>query len=133
MLSRVLRQPLVPLPLRAHAATSTLRTTNRLLHTTLPRRDTSTALNNILAGGAAPAVQVKTITSQGIELADGLVIPSACIFLNGKTFLWDVPENLWDGWKEEHFEVFDIVVPKPEILLVGTVDNPSNDKLKRPT
>ena len=60
--------------------------------------------------GAAPAVQVKRITSEGIELADGLILPSACIFLNGKTFLWDVPR---EGWSEEHFEVFDVVVPKP--------------------
>ncbi len=67
----------------------------------------------MLAGGEAPAVQVKTITSNGIQLADGLVLPSACIFLNGKVFLWNVPEKTWDGWTPEHFEVFDTVVPKP--------------------
>ncbi|TCD63965.1 hypothetical protein EIP91_004734 [Steccherinum ochraceum] len=93
---------------------------HRPLHTTPPARQIPTALNNILAGGATPAVQVKTITSEGIELEDGLIIPSACIFLNGKVLLWDTPEQLWDGWKEEHFEVFEVVVPKPEILLLGT-------------
>ncbi|KAI9000717.1 DUF498-domain-containing protein [Trametes punicea] len=77
-------------------------------------------LNNILSGGAAPAVEVKTITQNGIQLADGLVLSSACIFLDGKVFLWNVPEKLWDGWKPEHFEIFDTVVPKPEILLLGT-------------
>ena len=70
-------------------------------------------LTNILAGGEAPAVQVKTITANGIQLADGLVLPAACIFLNGKVFLWNVPEKTWDGWTPEHFEVFDTVVPKP--------------------
>ncbi|KAI0722645.1 NADH dehydrogenase 1 alpha subcomplex assembly factor 3 [Earliella scabrosa] len=79
-------------------------------------------LNNILAGGEAPPVQVKTITPNGIQLIDGLVLPSACIFLDGKVFLWNVPEKTWDGWKPEHFEIFETVVPKPEILLLGTGD-----------
>ncbi|RPD66840.1 DUF498-domain-containing protein [Lentinus tigrinus ALCF2SS1-7] len=77
-------------------------------------------LSNILSGGDAPSVQVKTITPNGIQLADGLVLPSACIFLDGKVFLWNVPEKAWDGWKPEHFEIFETVVPKPEILLLGT-------------
>lgn len=96
-------------------------------------------LNNILSGGEAPPVQVKTITSSGIQLADGLVLSSACIFLDGKVFMWNVPETTWDGWKPEHFEIFETVVPKPgqsytcrfmrwiayacaEILLIGTGD-----------
>ena len=70
-------------------------------------------LTNILSGGDAPAVQVKTITQSGIQLVDGVVLQSACIFLNGKVFLWNVPEKTWDGWKPEHFEIFDTVVPKP--------------------
>ncbi|KAI0722340.1 NADH dehydrogenase 1 alpha subcomplex assembly factor 3 [Cerioporus squamosus] len=77
-------------------------------------------LSNILSGGDAPAVQVKTITPNGIQLADGLILPSACIFLDGKVFLWNVPEKTWDDWKTEHFEIFETVVPKPEILLLGT-------------
>lgn len=83
----------------------------RFIHPTLIRQNTT--LNNILAGGPAPTVQIKTITSEGIQLADGMIIPSACIFLEGKTFLWDVPTTLWDGWKSEHFDIFDTVVPKP--------------------
>lgn len=74
----------------------------------------------MLEGGPAPAVQVKTITPDGIQLADGLVIASACIFLDGKVFLWDVPEKQWEGWDKKHFEIFEMVVPKPEILLLGT-------------
>ena len=58
-------------------------------------------------------MQVKTITPGGIQLADGLILPSACIFLDGKVFLWNVPEKTWDGWKPEHFEIFETVVPKP--------------------
>lgn len=103
MLARTLRQILFHRPLRIYPHLHPRsRPQIRLLHTTLPANDTTPiALNNILAGGAAPAVQVKTITPQGIELADGLIIPSACLFINGKTFLWEVPE--WEGWREEHF------------------------------
>jgi len=69
-------------------------------------------------------VAVKTISSSGIELVNGLVLPSACIFLEGRVFLWDVPRIIdhgnWEGWTRDHFKIFEVVVPKPEILLLGT-------------
>lgn len=73
-------------------------------------------LSNILEGGPTPAVQVRGITPGGIELADGLVLPGACVFLDGKVFLWDVGDS--EGgrnvkWEMEHFKLFEIVVPKP--------------------
>lgn len=67
----------------------------------------------MLAGDVPPPVQVSSITSAGIQLADGLILPSACIFLDGKVFLWNVPSNLWDGWGREHLSIFETVVPKP--------------------
>ena len=85
----------------------------RLLHASATRRSEAGGFSNILAGGPTPPVQVKTITNEGIELADGLVLPGACIFLDGKVFLWDVPETRWEGWDKKHFEIFDVVVPKP--------------------
>ncbi|KAI0650426.1 DUF498-domain-containing protein [Trametes meyenii] len=95
----------------------------RAFHSTCLRRQPSDGgLNNILSGGNAPAVQVKTIAQNGIQLADGLLLTSSCIFLDGKVFLWNVPQTLWDGWTPEHFEIFEMVVPKPEILLFGTGD-----------
>jgi len=75
-------------------------------------------LTNILAANSLPTVQVKSLTPAGhIELANGLLLSGACIFLGGKIFLWDVPCSgaLWDGWGRERFEIFDIVVPKPGI------------------
>lgn len=72
-----------------------------------------TALNNILSGGPMSNVQVKKLSSRGVELEDGLILPAACIFLNGKVFLWDVPTSLWNGWTPNHLELFEIVVPKP--------------------
>ncbi|EIN10836.1 DUF498-domain-containing protein [Punctularia strigosozonata HHB-11173 SS5] len=89
----------------------------RALHSTHPVRQPG--LENILSGGPAPAVQVRTMTSNGIQLQDGLVIPGPCVFLEGKVLLWDIPQDL-TKWTRERFEVFDIVVPKPEILLIGT-------------
>lgn len=75
--------------------------------------DTPTHFTNILAGANVPAVQVKNVGPDGIHLDDGLIIPSACLFVEGKVFLWNVPPAPWEGWKPEHFEVFDTIVPKP--------------------
>jgi NADH dehydrogenase [ubiquinone] 1 alpha subcomplex assembly factor 3 len=77
-------------------------------------------LTNILASEIPPPVQVKSISTAGVLLRDGRLLPSACIFLEGEVLLWDVPPTLWKGWNESNFEVFDVVVPKPEILLIGT-------------
>ncbi|KAL5527818.1 hypothetical protein ACEPAG_6619 [Sanghuangporus baumii] len=79
-----------------------------------------TKLHNILGDGPAPPVQVRKIAAGGIELEDGLILPSACIFLDGDVFLWNVPITLWDGWTKELFEMFETVIPKPEILILGT-------------
>jgi NADH dehydrogenase [ubiquinone] 1 alpha subcomplex assembly factor 3 len=92
-------------------------------------------LENVLEGGPVQPVQVNKVSPTGIELADGLVITSSCIFLGGKVFLWKVPPTLWNGWDKERFELFEVAVPKPgasctsksshlqhsiELLLFGT-------------
>ncbi|KAH9844340.1 DUF498-domain-containing protein [Rhodofomes roseus] len=97
-----------------------IRASSRTLHSSALRRNEAGGFGNILAGGPAPPVQVKTITDEGIELADGLILPGASIFLDGKVFLWDVPQKQWEGWDKKHFEIFDVAVPKPELLLFGT-------------
>ena len=79
----------------------------------MARNSEPTKIHNILGGGPAPPVQVRGTTPSGIELHDGLILPSSCIFLDGNVFLWDVPTSLWSGWAKEHFEVFEVVVPKP--------------------
>jgi hypothetical protein len=88
-------------------AARSLRTTRSI------RRYATGGFENILAGGPAPAVQVRSLGPGGIQLVDGLEIPSACIFLEGKVFLWDVPQTLWKDWTNDHFQIFDVVVPKP--------------------
>lgn len=93
---------------------------NRNLHTTIIRRDSS--FTNLLADDNPPPVQVSSLSDNGILLADGLLIPGACIFLEGKVFLWDTPElktntrktqEIWHTWGEEHFQIFDLVNPRP--------------------
>jgi NADH dehydrogenase [ubiquinone] 1 alpha subcomplex assembly factor 3 len=47
----------------------------------------------------------------------GLVLSSACIFLEGRVFLWEVPKvgshANWPGWTVEHFKLFEVVIPRP--------------------
>ncbi|KAJ7865679.1 DUF498-domain-containing protein [Mycena leptocephala] len=79
----------------------------------------SSGLTNILASGTPPPIQIASVSEGGIVLEDGLLLPSACIFLEGKVFLWDVPGSVTQ-WGREHLGVFEVVVPRPEILLLGT-------------
>ena len=81
--------------------------------TALRLKSGPTKLNNILEGGPTPPVQVRGVTPAGIELEDGLILPSACVFLDGNVFLWNVPQTLWSNWGKEHFSLFEVVVPKP--------------------
>jgi NADH dehydrogenase [ubiquinone] 1 alpha subcomplex assembly factor 3 len=91
---------------------------SRAFHAT-PHTFNSSFTNLLADADNPPPVQVSSISDQeGIRLVDGLVLPAACIFLEGRVYLWDVPllkpsEVQWQGWTKDHFELFDIVVPKP--------------------
>lgn len=86
----------------------------------------ATHLTNILAQDVPPPVQVASISEQnGIQLANGLILPGACIFLEGNVYLWDAPKqglarDSWKYWSKDHLMLFDTVVPRPELLLLGT-------------
>ncbi|KAJ7849869.1 DUF498-domain-containing protein, partial [Mycena olivaceomarginata] len=84
----------------------------RALHTTRPLLDRGPSLTNMLAC-------VASLTPTGIHLEDGLLLPAACIFLDGTVFLWDPPASV-TAWGREHLRVFEAVVPRPEILVLGT-------------
>jgi hypothetical protein len=56
--------------------------------------------------------QVASLTPTGIHLEDGLLLPAACIFLDGTVFLWDPPASV-TAWAREHLRVFEAVVPRP--------------------
>lgn len=124
MFPRALSRTL-PQSVKLTKAASYARSTSRPFHSSRALREATSrgggsGLTNILAGDVPPPVQVKSVTASGITLQDGLIIPSACIFLEGKVFLWDVPltrgreaGSLWKGWGKERFELFEVVVPKP--------------------
>ncbi|KAG9016123.1 hypothetical protein FRB93_011597 [Tulasnella sp. JGI-2019a] len=75
-------------------------------------------------GAPPPPVMVKRMTDAGVELIDGLLIPRSCIFLDGRVFLWDALPPPKGGnlahLTKEMFEMFEVVVPKPELLILGT-------------
>jgi uncharacterized protein len=90
----------------------------RGIQTSPVRRDRS--FTNLLADDIPPAVQVSSITEDGILLADGLLLPSSCIFHDGHVFLWDVPQNLWEGWETERFGFFESTVPRPGKVTISS-------------
>ncbi|KAF8889901.1 hypothetical protein BD779DRAFT_1519524, partial [Infundibulicybe gibba] len=90
----------------------------RSIHATNALRDRS--FTNILADDTPPPVKVSSITSAGIELADGLLLPSPCVFLEGKIFLWDIPPAL----QLHHFELFEVVIPRPAYLPIPSISAP---------
>ncbi|KAF8138737.1 NADH dehydrogenase 1 alpha subcomplex assembly factor 3 [Boletus edulis] len=98
----------------------------RRIHTSRPLHapDRPTSLTNMLASDVPLPVQVSSVGPGGIKLADGLVFTGPVLFLEGNVLLWDVPciggMGAWDAWTKAHWEVFDVVVPKPEILIFGT-------------
>ncbi|KAG7571476.1 hypothetical protein FFLO_00659 [Filobasidium floriforme] len=78
---------------------------------------------------ARPRLQVAKLNHQGFHLSDGLIIPGGVIFLDDRAFLWDVDpvavekvsgRPVWREWSVERFKVFETVLPRPEILLLGT-------------
>lgn len=78
---------------------------------------------------AQTRLQVEKLNDQGFVLADGLIIPGGAIFIDDRAFLWDVDpvqvdplsgRGKWEGWSREQFRIFEAVLPRPEILLLGT-------------
>lgn len=113
-----------PLPFKLSAVRPPHQLRLRAIHTTRPLHapDRPTVLTNMLASDVPPPVQVTSVGPAGITLADGLVCTGPVIFLEGKVLLWDVPSlegpRPWDAWTTTHWDVFDVVVPKPGKLLV---------------
>lgn len=118
--TQILRQRPILLPVQTPTPTPLFL---RTFQTTSRTSDHS--FTNLLADADnPPPVQVSSISDkEGIRLVDGLVLSAASIFLEGQVYLWDVPslktegdkteKDQWKGWTEGHFELFDVVVPKP--------------------
>lgn len=94
----------------------------KALSTTVARKSVYDDFRNILDDAERPAIIVDSISETTFKLSDGIILPSNAVFLNGTAFMWDVPPPAfdWPGWTQEMFEVFEVVAPKPDILLFGT-------------
>jgi hypothetical protein len=83
-------------------------------------------LTNMLASEVLPPVQVASVAAEGIRLADGLLLPAACIFLEGKVFLWDFSLENLQSWDTAHFAIFEAVTPRPGKTIFAVVWHPAN-------
>ncbi|CDR37242.1 hypothetical protein NBRC10512_006911 [Rhodotorula toruloides] len=88
-------------------------------------------LVNIIQSSPNDPVAITSLTpNAGFTLTDGLVLPSPIILCPGGCFMWDVAHPTkngademgreWDGWNEEKLRLFEVLNPRPEILLIGT-------------
>ncbi|GAA5912040.1 hypothetical protein JCM6882_002014 [Rhodosporidiobolus microsporus] len=90
----------------------------------------SLANANIIQPTENDPVSITSLTpSAGFTFSDGLVVPAPILIVDGAVFMWDVGHpfkggdelgRTWDGWDEEKLKVFEVLSPRPEILLVGT-------------
>ncbi|GAA6015662.1 hypothetical protein JCM10207_008164 [Rhodosporidiobolus poonsookiae] len=101
---------------RSFASTSTARGADDLVNIIMPTDND-------------PVSIVSLTPSAGFTLSDGLVVPSPVLMIDGAVFMWDVQHPTkgsdpmgrdWDGWSQEKLKVFEVLNPRPEILLVGT-------------
>ncbi|KAI7866036.1 NADH dehydrogenase 1 alpha subcomplex assembly factor 3 [Spinellus fusiger] len=71
-----------------------------------------------------PNVGPEVITKYGFVLSNNTKVEEPLILLNGSSFLWKAPVNHdklpMQDWDLEVFKIFEVVTPKPEIILFGT-------------
>jgi len=108
-----------PVPSTSKVGTTSQR---RHLHAAAVQKSVYDDFRNILDDAERPPIMVESISETTIKLTDGIILPANCVFLNGTAFMWDVPPPSfgWAGWQKEMFQVFEMVAPKPDILLFGT-------------
>ncbi|WFD36953.1 hypothetical protein MCUN1_003845 [Malassezia cuniculi] len=115
--------------IQSHISTKALR-----IHTSAVRKgalDDAGGLTNILEDESIP-IRVANVSKEEIVLADGLVLPPNCLFLNGHIFTWNTPVvkmmevmpngRGWEAWTDDIWTIFETVTPRPELLIIGTGD-----------
>ncbi|WFD29494.1 hypothetical protein MSPP1_000503 [Malassezia sp. CBS 17886] len=93
--------------------------------------DDATPFVNVLEDDSLP-IRIAKVTPTKIYLRSGLVLPSTCIFINGKAFVWTPPRidpqaampngGGWEAWSNDIWTLLEITAPRPEILVLGTGD-----------
>lgn len=81
------------------------------------------AFHNMFDRG--PNVGIEVITKHGFVLSNHIKIDQPLILLNGSPFLWNAPPRSegflpMNDWDLEAFKIFEIVSPRPELIMFGT-------------
>ncbi|KAL0095869.1 NADH dehydrogenase 1 alpha subcomplex assembly factor 3 [Phycomyces blakesleeanus] len=71
-----------------------------------------------------PNVGPEVITKFGFVLSNNAKVEEPMILLNGSAFLWRVPQETdvlpMQNWDLDVFKIFEVVTPKPELIMFGT-------------
>ncbi|ORZ06723.1 NADH dehydrogenase 1 alpha subcomplex assembly factor 3 [Absidia repens] len=69
-----------------------------------------------------PNVGIEVITKDGFVLSNNVQVKQPLILVNGSAFLWKVPRDSVHQaeWDMDSLCIFDLVSPKPELILFGT-------------
>ncbi|CAG8455658.1 23592_t:CDS:2 [Cetraspora pellucida] len=74
---------------------------------------------------------IRKVTKYGFITSNELRVKGPVILINGTLFLWNVPQgsfgqeitridNVFNGWNKDFLKIFEIITPKPELLIFGT-------------
>ncbi|CAG8534048.1 7738_t:CDS:2 [Ambispora gerdemannii] len=70
---------------------------------------------------------IKAIKKDGFVTTDNVYLRGPVLLLNGYAFLWDVPQGKeynyslpFENWTPECLKIFEVIVPKPEMIIFGT-------------
>ncbi|CAG8634188.1 1928_t:CDS:2, partial [Cetraspora pellucida] len=74
---------------------------------------------------------IRKVTKYGFITSNDLRVRGPVILINGTLFLWNVPQgsfeqektridNVFNGWNKDFLKIFEIITPKPELLIFGT-------------
>nr|CAG8434685.1 7034_t:CDS:10 [Entrophospora candida] len=73
------------------------------------------------------SILINRLTKHGFVTSNNLKIRGPILILNKNLFLWDVPQKVngggkgvFDEWNKDFLKIFEIVIPKPELLIFGT-------------
>ncbi|ORX62766.1 DUF498-domain-containing protein [Hesseltinella vesiculosa] len=83
-------------------------------------KDTTDFFTNLFDRG--PNVGIEYITKQGFILSNNVQVNQPLVLLNGSAFLWNPPLDYakQQQWNMDLLAMFDLVSPKPELILFGT-------------
>ncbi|CAG8616279.1 17405_t:CDS:2, partial [Gigaspora margarita] len=74
---------------------------------------------------------IRKVTKYGFITSNDLRVRGPVILINGSLFLWNVPQGsfgqdknridgVFDEWNKDFLKIFEIITPKPELLIFGT-------------